>query len=68
MTDIFDDDQRRDRPQAHLPCGWRRDGPMVLSLLLHSEKASCRRFAPLTPARSPQVLQYSWNRVLRDMH
>ena len=42
---IFDDDPRRDRPSTTthaeivhnppLPCGWRRDGPMALSLLLY---------------------------------
>ena len=49
----------------HLPSGWRRDGPIPLSLLLHYGKtwrsASLRG---LDPSRSPQTYRYLQNAVL----
>ena len=46
----------------HLPSGWRRDGPMALSLLLHDTRHRVRRrFAPSTPSRSPHTSSYLWD-------
>ena len=48
-----------------LPCGWRRDGPISLSLLLHYGQAwRSSSFRELDPSRSPQTYQYLSNAVL----
>ena len=48
-----------------LPYGWRRAGPISLSLLLHYGKAwRSSSLRELDPSRSPQTLQYLCSSVL----
>ena len=73
---IFDDDQRGRCDQTgeivhnpHLPYGWRRDGPISLSLLLHYDKAwvsslRVETLRGLDPSRSPQIRHNLCYRVL----
>ena len=49
----------------HLAFGWRRDGPIPLSLLLHYGKAwRSSSLRELDPSRSPQTSSYSGDGAL----
>ena len=56
---------QRSSATPRLPYGWRRDGPISLSLLLHYGKAwRSSSLRELDPSRSPQTLQYLCSSVL----